>query len=71
MMLLKGLTSFVEFGPGVHDLAELSPQGKSQVEQILAALGAPAWKDRVVVVESTLSPGGSIYRVRAEAALAA
>ena len=25
--------------------------------------------DRVVVVESTLSPGGSIYRVRAEAAL--
>ena len=27
--------------------------------------------DRVVVVESTLSPGGSIYHVRAEAALAA
>lgn len=27
--------------------------------------------DRVVVVQSTLSPGGSIYRVRAEAALAA
>lgn len=33
---------------------------------------APAFTiDRVVVVESTLSPGGSIYRVRAEAALAA
>lgn len=34
--------------------------------------GAPAFTvDRVLVVQSTLSPGGSIYQVRAEAALAA
>ncbi len=33
---------------------------------------APAFTvDRVAIVESTLSPGGSIYRVRAQAALAA
>jgi RNA 2',3'-cyclic 3'-phosphodiesterase len=45
----------------------------------LAGVGAPLERgqapaftvDRVVVVESTLSPGGSLYRVRAEAALAA
>lgn len=47
----------------------------ARLEGMAAALGSgssPGFRvDRVVVVQSTLSPGGSIYRVCAEAALAA
>lgn len=55
---------YVEFRPGVHDLAAPSPQGKSQIEQVLAALGTPAWDDRVVVVETQVCsrPGAGADR---------
>ncbi len=43
---------YVEFLPGKHNPADLSPQGKAQVEQALAALGTAVWSDRVVVIET-------------------